>query len=181
MTWRLADEELEAGLPVLPAVSLAERRAALSAKWRSGAKCDIELIRAICSAWSNANPQVSYDGKQLIAVFCTVSGDVAAIVRTLRDTIPAHLFMTFTAARAEETTGVYMGAAQIGKSSRSTLPLLEPEQSLTDNLLLYTGANETASRSILPPMETDRRLGAPIKATVKPSGFCSRAVLPRLE
>jgi len=99
----------------------------------------------------------------------------------LRRMIPANMAITAKAVGLKETTDVYMGAAQIGKSSRSTLPLLEPEQSLTAELPVNTGADGARSRSTLPPMETDRRLGVPIKATVKPSGYCSRAVLPRLE
>jgi len=71
-------------------VSLADRRAALSVKWQSGAKCDINLIRDICSVWANTNPQVSCDGKQLVAVFCMITGDITTIVRTLRDTIPLN-------------------------------------------------------------------------------------------
>jgi len=85
--------------------------------------------------------------------------------------------MTFTTVRAEETTGVYIDAAQIGKSFRSALPLVEPEQSLIDNFFLYIGANETRSRSMLPPIESNQRLGTPITTTTKPDGYRSRTVL----
>lgn len=177
MTWRVAAEETEAGLPVRPAVPLSFRRSALSAKWQSGAKCDLELIRNICAAWAGTNPQVTYDGKKLVAVFCTVIGDVSAIVQTLRHTVPAHLWFMFTAKRAKETVGVSIGATQRENSSRAALPILEPEQSLDFMTSICTGADGARSRSVLPSLEPDQNLNASLTANVTPGGYASRAVL----
>lgn len=127
----------------------------------------------------------------------------------LRRMIPANMTITAKAVRLKEITSIYVGALQIGNSSRSALPVLEPEQSLTDklflcadsnetssrsalpivepkqslteNLLLCADSNETASRSTLPPTKTDQRLDAPITIDMKPSGYCSRAVLLEIE
>ena len=99
MTWHLAEEELESGLLVRSSSNLENRRAIVKAKWRGVEKCDISLIRDIVSAWENTEPIVSYDGKRFhVAVsFFAEKVDLPALIKQLRETIPAHLFITATA------------------------------------------------------------------------------------
>lgn len=49
MTWALAIEERDAGLPSTG--TLEERRTALIARWRGSGKCDVDLIQRVCDSW----------------------------------------------------------------------------------------------------------------------------------
>ena len=58
MTWALAIEERDAGLPSTG--TLEERRTALIARWRGSGKCDVDLIQRVCDSWKNGEISVGF-------------------------------------------------------------------------------------------------------------------------
>ncbi len=145
MSWQLATEEQEAGLT--PEAGN-DRKAALSAKWRSSAgKCNIELIRKVCEAWDGTKAEVKYDGHKLLAVFinCEEQDGAGAMMKILRTAIPAHLLFWFTVKRPEVSTGMFVGCA-LSASSRRTLP--EPVRKFAASVYAAAGYGSVSRTKI---------------------------------
>ncbi len=163
MTWHLPAEEIEAGLTVSTSTPIEQRRAALSAKWRSGAgRVGIEHIRTVCEAWEGTRAEVTYDGHRLVTVFIErgdgVPDNAAAMLDVLRKTIPAHLLFWFIVCRPEASAGIYIGGA-VTACSRRTLMHVEPNRSVSDTVYA-AGTSGVCSQNTLRETPPDRSASA---------------------
>ena len=101
MTYILPVEERIAGLTPGKGDTEAERRSALSAKWRSAAgKCDLEQLKTICGAWQGVAAQVDYDAAQylldmLFRSWGAMPTNMDRVRQALREVIPAHLAVQY--------------------------------------------------------------------------------------
>ena len=72
MTWALAIEERDAGLPSTG--TLEERRTALIARWRGSGKCDVDLIQRVCDSWKNGEISVGFAEGVILLTFVGAYG-----------------------------------------------------------------------------------------------------------
>ena len=94
MTWALAIEERDAGLPSTG--TLEERRTALIARWRGSGKCDVDLIQRVCDSWKNGEISVGFAAGVIMLTFVGAYGvpevtELAALQDAVEHTIPCHL------------------------------------------------------------------------------------------
>ncbi len=94
MTWALAIEERDAGLPSTG--TLEERRTALIARWRGSGKCDVDLIQRVCDSWKNGEISVGFAAGVIVLTFVGAYGvpeaaELAALQDAVEHTIPCHL------------------------------------------------------------------------------------------
>lgn len=94
MTWALAIEERDAGLPSTG--TLEERRTALIARWRGSGKCDVDLIQRVCDSWKNGKISVGFAAGVIVLTFVGAYGvpeaaELAALQDAVEHTIPCHL------------------------------------------------------------------------------------------
>lgn len=123
MTWILSIIEAELGIPVPPGTTIDDRRAAIAAKWRSGArKCDLPLIKELCELWSGVEADAAYNGLNVVSVVLKLVEDakdnLLSICRALRGTIPAHMRFSVTALHPIVNAPVYVGCATTFQFSR---------------------------------------------------------------
>lgn len=87
-------------LPTDPEKSLDDRRAAIEARWKSGAAPTNDILKAVCDSWMNGECEVGYDPEGYITItFNSVYGtpsDLDALERALKQVIPAHLGIEYT-------------------------------------------------------------------------------------
>ena len=98
MTWALAIEERDAGLPSTG--TLEERRTALIARWRGSGKCDVDLIQRVCDAWKNGEISVGFAKGVILLTFVGAYGvpeaaELAALRDAVEHTIPCHLAVSY--------------------------------------------------------------------------------------
>lgn len=98
MTWALAIEERDAGLPSTG--TLEERRTALIARWRGSGKCDVELIQRVCDSWKNGEISVGFAEGVIVLTFVGAYGapeaaELAALQEAIEHTIPCHLAVSY--------------------------------------------------------------------------------------
>ena len=98
MTWTLAIEERDAGLPSTG--TLEERRTALIARWRGAGKCDVERIQSVCDSWRNGEISVGFAKGVIVLTFVGAYGvpeaaELAALQDAVEHTIPCHLAVQF--------------------------------------------------------------------------------------
>ena len=98
MTWALAIEERDAGLPSTG--TLEERRTALIARWRGSGKCDVDLIQRVCDSWKNGEISVGFAKGVVVLTFIGAYGipapaDLAALQEAVDWTIPCHLAVQY--------------------------------------------------------------------------------------
>ena len=75
-----------------------ERAEALSAKWRSEGKTDIQLLQSVCNAWKNGKTSVSFETGMINIKFVGEYGvptDIEALKKALEDVKPAHLKINY--------------------------------------------------------------------------------------
>lgn len=123
MTWILSTIETELGIVVPPGASIEDRRAAIAAKWRSGArKCDVPLIKELCELWSGVEADVQYNGFNVIGIILKLTEEAKdnlwSICQALRGTIPAHMRFSVTALHPIVNAPVYVGCATTFQFSR---------------------------------------------------------------
>lgn len=98
MTWALAIEERDAGLPSTG--TLEERRTALIARWRGSGKCDVDLIQRVCDSWKNGEISVGFAEGVIVLTFVGAYGvpeaaELAALQDAVEHTIPCHLAVSY--------------------------------------------------------------------------------------
>lgn len=98
MTWALAIEERDAGLPSTG--TLEERRTALIARWRGSGKCDVDLIQRVCDSWKNGEISVGFAKGVILLTFVGAYGvpeaaELAALQDAVEHTIPCHLAVSY--------------------------------------------------------------------------------------
>lgn len=98
MTWALAIEERDAGLPSTG--TLEERRTALIARWRGAGKCDVERIQSVCDSWRNGEISVGFAKGVIVLTFVGAYGvpeaaELAALQEAVDRTIPCHLAASY--------------------------------------------------------------------------------------
>ena len=98
MTWALAIEERDAGLPSTG--TLEERRTALIARWRGSGKCDVDLIQRVCDSWKNGEISVGFAAGVIVLTFVGAYGvpeaaELAALQDAVEHTIPCHLAVSY--------------------------------------------------------------------------------------
>lgn len=98
MTWALAIEERDAGLPSTG--TLEERRTALIARWRGSGKCDVDLIQRVCDSWKNGEISVGFAKGVILLTFVGAYGvpeaaELAALRDAVEHTIPCHLAVSY--------------------------------------------------------------------------------------
>lgn len=98
MTWALAIEERDAGLPSTG--TLEERRTALIARWRGSGKCDVDLIQRVCDSWKNGEISVGFAAGVIVLTFVGAYGvpeaaELAALQEAVDRTIPCHLAVSY--------------------------------------------------------------------------------------
>lgn len=98
MTWALAIEERDAGLPSTG--TLEERRTALIARWRGAGKCDVKLIQRVCDSWKNGEISVGFAKGVIALTFVGAYGvpeaaELAALQDAVEHTIPCHLAVSY--------------------------------------------------------------------------------------
>lgn len=98
MTWALAIEERDAGLPSTG--TLEERRTALIARWRGAGKCDVDLIQRVCDSWKNGEISVGFAKGVIVLTFVGAYGvpeaaELAALQDAVEHTIPCHLAVSY--------------------------------------------------------------------------------------
>ena len=98
MTWALAIEERDAGLPSTG--TLEERRTALIARWRGSGKCDVDLIQRVCDSWRNGEISVGFAKGVIVLTFVGAYGvpeaaELAALQDAGEHTIPCHLAVSY--------------------------------------------------------------------------------------
>lgn len=98
MTWALAIEERDAGLPSTG--TLEERRTALIACWRGAGKCDVDLIQRVCDSWENGEISVGFAKGVIVLTFVGAYGvpeaaELAALQDAVEHTIPCHLAVSY--------------------------------------------------------------------------------------
>lgn len=98
MTWALAIEERDAGLPSTG--TLEERRTALIARWRGSGKCDVERIQRVCDSWRNGEISVGFAKGVIVLTFVGAYGvpeaaELAALQDAVEHTIPCHLAVSY--------------------------------------------------------------------------------------
>ena len=98
MTWALAIEERDAGLPSTG--TLEERRTALIARWRGSGKCDVDLIQRVCDSWKNGEISVGFAAGVIMLTFVGAYGvpeaaELAALQDAVDRVIPCHLAVSY--------------------------------------------------------------------------------------
>lgn len=98
MTWALAIEERDAGLPSTG--TLEERRTALIARWRGSGKCDVDLIQRVCDSWKNGEISVGFAAGVIVLTFVGAYGmpdntALAALRDAIEQTVPCHLAVEY--------------------------------------------------------------------------------------
>ena len=98
MTWALAIEERDAGLPSTG--TLEERRTALITRWRGSGKCDVDLIQRVCDSWKNGEISVGFAKGVIVLTFVGAYGvpeaaELAALRDAVEHTIPCHLAVSY--------------------------------------------------------------------------------------
>lgn len=98
MTWALAIEERDAGLPSTG--TLEERRTALIARWRGSGKCDVDLIQRVCDSWKNGEISVGFAKGVIVLTFVGAYGmpdntALAALRDAIEQTVPCHLAVKY--------------------------------------------------------------------------------------
>lgn len=88
----------EKELGIAPASTIENRRAAVEAAWKNGAKVGIEQLQAVADSWKNGEIDVSFqDGKihiQFIGDF-GVPSDLDSLKEAMERTKPAHLAIVY--------------------------------------------------------------------------------------
>lgn len=78
--------------------TLADRRSAIQAKWKSGNKVDLALIQAVCDSWQNGEVSAAFTDGTIQLTFNSIYG-VPADLQTLKDAVddvkPAHLAVAY--------------------------------------------------------------------------------------
>lgn len=161
--------------------TLEERRIELLAKMNLRLPYTIRMLRAQLSKLCGADgftSEIIPDKYQLtVSLPDRNKNHLPTIAALLRRMVPANIGITTTATRETVTTSVYMGTAQMGESSRMTLPLLEPEQHLTAVLSAGAAAGEACSRTALLSIEPDQHLTAILPVSGTAGGTASRVPL----
>lgn len=95
LTWNIKTEERIAGITPPPGATLEERRAALSAKWRTGGgKATAQQVADVAEAWMGCETKVVFqDGHVLISFVDCETGpdDLEPMRKSVREIVPAHL------------------------------------------------------------------------------------------
>ena len=151
MTYILPVEERIAGLTPGKGDTEAERRSALSAKWRSAAgKCDLEQLKTICGAWQGVAAQVDYDAAQylldvLFRSWGAMPTNMDRVRQSLREVIPAHIAFAVAVKLLRETQADV--CVVIAASRRMVYPAAEVEQwQRTACAVQYTAVTGTKNR-----------------------------------
>ncbi len=98
LTWNLAAEERIAGITPSAGATRSDRLAALSAKWRSGGKIDLEQIQVVADAWKNGEVNVQYSDTEIVLQFTSILGipsDLNNLISAIREVAPAHLSLSY--------------------------------------------------------------------------------------
>lgn len=80
---------------ILPSASQREidRRAAVEARWKTSAKCDLAMLQAIADSWQYGKTELEYTDQSLIVTFVDkgIPVDVAGLMAALEEAKPAHI------------------------------------------------------------------------------------------
>lgn len=82
-----------------PVFDLDTRRALIEARWKTGGKCGIVLLQAICDSWENGRCAVSFANGSIVITFNGEHGvpnNIAALMSALEAARPAHLPIRYT-------------------------------------------------------------------------------------
>jgi len=91
--------EKDLGITTNTSLSLADRRSAVSAKWKMGGKSDLKLIQLIADSWHNGAVEVTFISGKIHVKFISIYG-IPTDLDGLKDAIgqikPAHLAIYYT-------------------------------------------------------------------------------------
>ena len=115
LTFHLEAEERIAGIRPPKGASVADRLSALSAKWRSGGKVDLDQIQRVCDAWKDGEVEVQYEADTIHLLFVGAFGvpaDMDGLLAAVGDMRPAHLAITYALRYllVREVAGMTVGA-----------------------------------------------------------------------
>lgn len=85
--------EKEAGIVPLASQTLDDRRASVSAKWKSTGKCDITQLQTIADSWKFGKVSVDFYNSEIVITFIDkgIPADIEGIKFSLEEVKPAHL------------------------------------------------------------------------------------------
>jgi len=86
--------EREARITPLASQTIADRRSAVAAKWKSEGKVDIALLQAVANSWKYGKVDVDFVDNKIQITFVDTVGvptDTAGLELALDDVKPAHL------------------------------------------------------------------------------------------
>jgi len=91
--------EKDLGIVTNTSLSLADRRSAVSAKWKMGDKSDLTLIQLIADSWHNGAVDVEFINGKIHAEFVSIYGiptDIDGLKDAIEQIKPAHLAIYYT-------------------------------------------------------------------------------------
>lgn len=91
---QLQAEEFSCGLDANAAMDLSTRRSLLEARWKTGGKCGVELLQAICDSWQDGSVNVTFIDGSIILKFSGAAGipeNIDALKTAVEAARPAHL------------------------------------------------------------------------------------------
>jgi hypothetical protein len=91
--------EKELGITTNTSLNLADRRSAISAKWKMGSKSDLELIQLIADSWHNGAVEVEFLSGKIHVQFVSIYGiptDLDGLKDAIEQIKPAHLAIYYT-------------------------------------------------------------------------------------
>ena len=94
VSWNLSVEERVAGIVPPAGASMASRREALKAQWRSGGKVDRDQVQRVADAWRNGAVEVTFAQGRIVVRFVGPYGapeDLDVLQNAVARVIPAHL------------------------------------------------------------------------------------------
>lgn len=90
--------EEKMGITPTASQTLADRRSAIQAKWKSGGKIDLALIQAVCDSWQNGEVSAEFTGGVIQLTFNSIYGvppDLQTLLNAVDDVKPAHLALAY--------------------------------------------------------------------------------------
>ena len=91
---QLQIEEFSCGLDSNTVTDLSTRRSLLEARWKTGGKCGVTLLQAICDSWKDGSVNVEFVNGSIVLKFSGAAGvpeNVDALKSAIEATKPAHL------------------------------------------------------------------------------------------
>ena len=90
----VAMHERRMGITPRASQTLADRRAAIEAKWKSNGKISLAALQAVADAWRNGETEISFPNGRIRVQFVGAFGvpeDMDSLKAAIRQAAPAHL------------------------------------------------------------------------------------------